>query len=489
MLPHRLAGRLTDVASTLQHGADMGAVPVSTQGSAPLPQAAPARLKVFPPTFVWGAATAAYQIEGAVDEDGRGTSIWDTFSHTPGKVLDGDNGDVACDHYHRWRDDLAILRDLGVGAYRFSIAWPRIVPTGTGAINAAGLDWYERLVDALLEHGIQPWATLYHWDLPQPLEDAGGWPAPTTADAFAYYAEVVGKRIGDRVQAWSTLNEPWCSAFLGYYHGVHAPGRQDLRLALAASHTLLLAHGRAIEVLRSTSPGARLGIVLNPAQLEAASEDEADVAAVRRLDGFLNRWFLDPVYGRGYPADMLEIYGDRFTQPPDQELRAIATPIDFLGVNYYGPNIVRADPTDEFLGTGRVRRAEDPVTQMDWIVRPEGLTELLLRLQRDYPVGSMAVTENGAAYKDPPAVDGRVHDPERMHYVEGHVAAVGSAIAAGAPVMGYFVWSLLDNFEWAEGYSKRFGVVAVDYATQRRTLKDSGRRYRELIAAAAQLSS
>ncbi len=454
---------------------DMGAVPVLTQDQ-------PTGRHVFPTGFVWGAATAAYQIEGATREDGRGPSIWDTFSHSPGNVVNGDTGDIACDHYHRWREDLTVLRDLGVGAYRFSIAWPRIVPSGSGAINSAGLDWYERLVDALLEHNIQPWPTLYHWDLPQPLEDAGGWPERATADAFAHYAEAIGRRLGDRVHAWSTLNEPWCSAFLGYLYAIHAPGRRDPRLSLAAAHTLLLAHGRAIEVLRSTSPRARLGIVLNPTHVEAATSDEADVDAARRVDGFLNRWFLDPLYGRGYPADMVEQFAEHFVPPGSGDLRVIAAPIDFLGVNYYRPDIVKHDPRDAFLGTRSVQKADERVTNMDWVVRPSAFTKLLLRLQRDYPVGSLAVTENGAAYADPPAVDGRVHDPERTAYLAEHIDAIGDAIDAGAPVNAYFVWSLLDNFEWAEGYGHRFGIVYVDYTTQRRTLKDSGRWYRNLIA-------
>ncbi len=460
----------------------MGAVPTSLPGAATLLQSLPASPSSFPSSFVWGTAAAAYQIEGAVHEDGRGTSIWDTFSHTPGKVLSGDSGDVACDHYHRWREDLALMRELGVGAYRFSIAWPRIIPDGRTEANAAGLDWYERLVDGLLEDGIQPWATLYHWDLPQPLEDAGGWPSAGTADAFAHYAEAVGRRLGDRVHNWITLNEPWCSAFLGYQIGVHAPGKRDPRLALAATHTLLLAHGRAVDILRSTSPGARVGIVLNPAHVEPATTDEADVAAARRSDGYHNRWFLEPLYGRGYPADMLDHFAPHFAPPPDADLRVIAAPTDFLGVNYYRPTIVRADPTDAFLGARSVQSPDDPVTQMDWVVRPSSLRQLLVRLHRDYPVGSLAVTENGAAYADPPVVDGRVHDPERTRYLAEHIDAVGQAIGDGVPVMAYFVWSLLDNFEWAQGYSNRFGVVHVDFATQQRTLKDSGRWYRSLIA-------
>jgi beta-glucosidase len=459
----------------------MGAVPVSARRAEPLTNEQQAGSSVFPSHFVWGVATAAYQIEGAVHEDGRGTSIWDTFSHTPGKVLNGDTGDVACDHYHRWREDLGLLRELGVGAYRFSVSWPRIVPTGSGAPNSAGLDWYERLVDALLESGIQPWLTLYHWDLPQPLEDAGGWPERSTADAFAYYAQVISARLGDRVKSWITLNEPWCSAFLGYQLGIHAPGRRDPRLGLAASHTLLLAHGRAVEVLRSNVPNATIGITLNPTHVEAASSEEADVAAARRMDGYLNRWFFDPLYGRGYPADMLAQFEQHFEAPAQSDLQTIATPTDILGVNYYRPTIVRADPTDTFLGARSVQRPDEPVTQMDWVVRPSGLRDLLVRIHRDYPVSSLAVTENGAAYKDEAPVDGTLHDPERTRYIAQHVGACGDAIAEGVPLHAYFVWSLLDNFEWAQGFLNRFGVVHVDYASQQRTIKDSGHWYHRLI--------
>jgi beta-glucosidase len=458
---------------------NLGALPVSETAAVPLP----ARLDVFPDGFAWGAATAAYQIEGAVDADGRRPSIWDTFSHTPGNVANGDTGDAACDHYRRWRDDVALLRELGLGAYRFSIAWPRIVPDGTGKINAAGLDWYERLVDALLESGIQPWVTLYHWDLPQPLEDAGGWPERATADAFARFAEIVAARLGDRVHTWTTLNEPWCSAFLGYDSGEHAPGRRDARLALAAAHTLLLAHGRAMEVLRALAPRARLGIVLNPTTVEPASAREDDLAAARRADAYHNRWFLDPLFGRGYPADMLELVSGYFEPPSAADLRVIAAPIDVLGVNYYQPAIVRADAARGWLGFSEVRLAGAPVTGMDWVVRPDGLKQLLVRLHRDYSIQRLAVTENGAAYPDPPVLSGRLVDLERTRYIAEHIEAVGEAISEGVPVTGYFVWSLLDNFEWAHGYGKRFGVVHVDYATQRRTVKDSGHWYRRLIAA------
>ncbi len=448
----------------------------------PRPQALPGDLRQFPAKFTWGVATASYQIEGAAQDDGRLPSIWDTFSHTPGKVLNGDTGDQACDHYHRWREDVGLLRELGVGAYRFSIAWPRILPTGRGRVNVAGLDWYERLVDALLEGGIEPWVTLYHWDLPQPLEDAGGWPERTTADAFAEFAEAIGRRLGDRVAAWSTLNEPWCSAFLGYQLGIHAPGKTDLGQGFRAAHTLLLAHARAVNVLRSVSPGARVGIVLNPSPVEPASNTDADVAAARLADAYFNRWFLDPLFGRGYPADLLAVLGATFQAPPEAELREIAAPIDFLGVNYYRPTIVRASGSNGALGFNSVQPADEPVTEMQWVVRPSGLRDLLLRIHRDYPVREMAITENGAAYPDPPPVGGRVHDPERTRYLAGHIAAVGEAITAGAPVTGYFVWSFLDNFEWAQGYLNRFGLVYVDYASQQRTLKDSGRWYQRLIA-------
>ncbi len=436
----------------------------------------------FPSDFAWGVATAAYQIEGAANEDGRGQSIWDTFSHTPGSVLNGHTGDVACDHYHRWEEDIALMRELGVTAYRFSIAWPRILPQGTGIVNTAGLDWYERLVDRLLQAGIQPWVTLYHWDLPQTLENLGGWPTRATADAFGEYAAAVGRRLGDRVRDWITLNEPWCSAFLGYFTGEHAPGRHDLGLALRASHTLLLGHGKAVQALRASSPDAAIGITLNPTCVQPATNSDEDVAAARRHDGYLNRWFLDPLYGRGYPADMLEVYGDRFPRPTDEDLRTIAAPIDFLGVNYYQPAIVRHDPHDPFLQTESVDPAGVQVTQMGWIVQPAGLRELLSRLVNDYPVGRLAITENGAAYPDQKS-DGRVSDPERTRYLAEHLEAAARAVDEGVPLRGYFAWSLLDNFEWAWGFTRRFGIVHVDFETQRRTVKDSGHWYREFIGA------
>lgn len=443
----------------------------------------------FPDGFVWGAATAAYQIEGAVHEDGRGESIWDRYSHTPGRTLNGDTGDVACDHYHRWRDDIQLMQTLGLNAYRLSIAWPRIIPTGRGAANEAGLSFYDRLIDGLLESNITPWVTLYHWDLPQVLEDAGGWPKRATADAFAEYVNVITRRLGDRVKRWITLNEPWCSAFLGYHVGRHAPGRTNFQDALAAHHTLLLAHGKAVPIIRSNSANAQVGITLNLAQVYPAGDDPADQAAARRFDGFQNRWFLDPLYGRGYPQDMVEFYGDRALPLAAGDLETIAAPTDFLGINFYFPNIIRAGDEHPVLRTAETRMAGAQYTAMDWPVHPPALYDLLQRVAREYPTGPIYITENGAAFNDtPPQRDNgelRVHDPDRTKYYVQHLASAQRAIADGVPLKGYFAWSLMDNFEWAYGYTKRFGITYVDYPTQQRTIKDSGYWYGRLIAANA----
>ncbi len=438
----------------------------------------------FPDGFVWGTATASYQIEGAVNEDGRGESIWDRFSHTPGKVVNGDTGDVACDHYHRWQGDIELMVQLGVNAYRFSVAWPRVLPAGRGAGNEAGLAFYDRLVDGLLAAGITPWITLYHWDLPQVLEDEGGWPERATADAFAEYTDVVTRRLGDRVKAWITLNEPWCSAFLGYQLGQHAPGRTDFAASLQALHTLFLAHGRAMEVIRRNVPDAQAGITLNLQQVYPATESEADRAAARRLDGYGTRWFLDPLYGRGYPEDMLTLYGNAapLTQPGDFE--TIAAPTDFLGLNYYTRAIVEGNPHDGPIGIKELPPVL-PVTGMGWEIYPDGLYELLVRVQRDYGDIPILVTENGAAYDDPAPTNGVMPDPGRRDYLREHLAAVARAAEAGVNVQGYFAWSLLDNFEWEHGYDKRFGIVYVDYETQRRIPKQSALWYRDLIAARA----
>ncbi|MEU3456167.1 GH1 family beta-glucosidase [Micromonospora sp. NPDC006766] len=454
---------------------------------------------VFPEGFVWGSATAAYQIEGAAREDGRGLSIWDTYSHTPGRTLNGDTGDVAADHYHRWAEDLDQLAALGLGAYRFSISWPRVQPGGSGALNPAGVDFYSRLVDRLLDLGIQPVATLYHWDLPQELEDAGGWPARDTAARFADYAAGIVGALGDRVHTWTTFNEPWCSAYLGYASGVHAPGRAEPAAALAAVHHLNLAHGLAGRVIRDLAPAARLSVTLNLHVIRPASGSAADHDAVRRIDALANRAFLGPMLDGAYPADLLAdtaaVTDWSFVRDGDE--RTAAVPLDVLGVNYYATTLVRAwdgaSPRSEsdghgdsahtpWVGAGDVEFLPQPGphTAMGWNIDPGGLTELLLRLHREYPAQPLMITENGAAFDDVVAPDGAIHDDQRVDYLRQHVAAVGDAITAGADVRGYFVWSLLDNFEWGYGYDRRFGIIRVDYDTQARTWKDSAHWYRRL---------
>ncbi|WP_419996335.1 GH1 family beta-glucosidase [Streptomyces boninensis] len=440
-------------------------------------------LSALPHDFVWGAATAAYQIEGAVAEDGRSPSIWDTYSHTPGKVAGGDTGDVACDHYHRWPEDIALLRELGVDAYRFSIAWPRVVPGGDGAVNEKGLAFYDRLTDALLEAGITPYPTLYHWDLPQVLQDRGGWPERETAEHFAAYAAVVADRLGDRITHWTTLNEPLCSAWIGHLDGAMAPGLTDLKAAVRASYHLHLGHGLAVQALRAAVPGARIGLVNNLTHCEPASGSDADVAAAWRSDGHTNRWWMDPIHGRGYPADMRELYGVELPERPG-DLATIAAPLDWLGLNYYFRNVVAADPSGPVPYARQIALPpEARRTAMGWEVHADGLRKTLRRLTKDYGPRRVYVTENGSAYPDTVTPDGRVHDPERVRYLDEHLAACAAAVAEGVPLAGYFAWSLLDNFEWAYGYDKRFGLVHVDYETQRRTVKDSGRRYAELVRA------
>ena len=442
----------------------------------------------FPPGFTFGVATSSYQIEGAAFEDGRGPSIWDTFCRAPGKVKNAENGDVACDHYHRFREDVALMKSLGVRAYRFSVAWPRIFPTGLeDTPNEAGLAFYEALVDELLAAGITPWVTLYHWDLPQPLQDRGGWAWRGVVDAFVRFAEAVGKRLGGKVKHWITHNEPWCVAMLGYMNGEHAPGHTDWPEALAAAHHVLLSHGRAVPVLRAASPGAEVGITLNLTPGYAASPSAADADATRHFDGFFNRWYLDPVFGRGYPADMVDDYRRLgrlpagalpFVHPGDLETIAVAT--DFLGINYYSRAILRGEEA------GNLPRAipEPPAaikTDIGWEVFPEGLEGLLGRLSADYPRIPLVITENGASYATPPGPDGAVHDAARVAYFRGHLAACARAIASGVPLTGYFAWSLMDNFEWAWGYEQRFGLVWVDFATQARVPKDSARYYADVM--------
>ena len=433
------------------------------------------------PDFRWGAATAAYQIEGAVAEGGRSPSIWDTFCRVPGAIDNGDTGDIACDHYHRWPEDIGLMRRLGLDSYRFSIAWPRVLPDGTGRVNAAGIDFYDRLVDNLLDAGVTPFPTLYHWDLPQTLQDRGGWPARETAFAFAGFASVVGERLGDRVTDWFTINEPLCSAWIGHLEGTMAPGIKDLSLAIPASHHLLLGHGLATAALRAAAPGpVRIGAVLNLSPCDSASDSDADVAAATRADGHTNRWWLDPLYGRGYPADMIEVYG---IEPPvrDGDLEAIATPMDHFGLNYYFRQVVTDDPTGDPPFARMVSVPDWTLTAMGWEVYADGLEQLLVRLSDEYGVRRIYVTENGSAWPDEIEPDGNVEDKDRIAYLEQHLEACLRAARRGAPVAGYFAWSLMDNFEWAYGYAKRFGLVHVDYETQRRTIKASGYRYADII--------
>ncbi|KMS82561.1 GH1 family beta-glucosidase [Streptomyces flaveolus] len=437
-------------------------------------------LAALPHDFLWGTATAAYQIEGAVAEDGRSPSIWDTFSHTPGKIANDDNGDVACDHYHRWREDIGLMGQLGVNAYRLSVAWPRVVPGGTGPANPKGLAFYDELVDALLEAGITPSVTLYHWDLPQALQDRGGWPERDTALAFAEYASVVAERLGDRVKLWATLNEPSCSAWIGHLEGTMAPGWTDLTAAVRASCHLLLGHGLATQAIRAAAPGAQVGIVNNLSTVLPASDRPEDLAAARRHDGHVNRWWLDPVHGRGFPADMVETYGVELPVD-DADLATIAAPLDWLGLNYYFPAYVADDPEGPAPYARSVRRDGVPRTGMDWEIDASGIETLLLRLTEEYGARKIYVTENGSAFPDVVRPDGSVDDPERQDYLERHLAACASAARKGAPLAGYFAWSLLDNFEWAYGYDKRFGLVHVDYRTQVRTIKGSGRRYADIV--------
>jgi len=445
----------------------------------------------FPKDFVWGAATSSYQIEGAAWEDGRGECIWDRFARTPGKVLDGLNGDVACDHYHRYRDDVALMKELGLQAYRFSIAWPRIFPTGSEAAPVeAGLDFYERLTDTLLEAGITPWVTLYHWDLPQALEDAGGWPNRRTVDAFVRLTDVVSRRLGDRVTHWITHNEPWCAARLGYETGIHAPGRTHVPDALAAAHHILLSHGRAVPVIRANSPGAQVGITLNLVPSEPASPSEADRKANQRFDAWFNRWFMDPLLGKGYPEDLLEEYvrdGHVSGMEPDfvqaGDYAAMAVECDFLGINYYSRGVLRAEiPEDENEPRTIPEATDEQKTDIGWEVYPDGLYQLLMRLKDDFGGLPIYITENGAAYHTGPSDDGVVRDRGRLAYLDGHLRACRRALDDGAPLAGYFAWSLMDNFEWQEGYTQRFGLVWIDYETQERVPKESARWYAEVIA-------
>lgn len=437
-------------------------------------------LEKFPRGFTWGVATSAYQIEGSSKEDGKGESIWDRFSHTPGKIKDGSTGDIACDHYHRFEKDIKLMKQLGVNAYRFSISWPRILPDGKGKIEAKGLDFYSRLVDSLLEKNITPWITLYHWDLPQTLEEEGGWPNRKTADYFASYVDIVTKKLGDRVKNWITINEPYCASLMSYYEGIHAPGRTNLKDALTAAHTLLLAHGKAIPVIRSNSPKSKVGIVLNNSPIYPIDSKVENLEAANRFDGVLNKWFLDPLYGYKYPKDMVDLNKDAFPKIEDGDMEIIARPTDFLGVNYYSPSIVRSSITSP-LRTERVAPENAKFTQMGWTIYPEGLYIILKRIAATYPISNIYVTENGAAFADVINQDKSIVDNERTDYLEQHLMAISKSIKDKVPIKGYFAWTLIDNFEWAEGFTKRFGLVSVNFQTQERIIKQSGHRYSEII--------
>jgi beta-glucosidase len=456
----------------------------------------------FPPGFKWGVSTSAYQVEGAVREDGRGVSIWDTFSHAPGKIDDGGTGDVACDHYHRWPEDLDLAASLGANAYRFSLAWPRIFPDGTGRREQRGLDHYDRVIDGMLERGIEPLATLYHWDLPQALEDAGGWLNRDTAERFAEYAATCFEAYGDRVKWWITINEPWIVGLLGYRLGLHAPGYTDVRKEVTACHHLLLGHGRALQELRA-SPHAdgKGGVAFALAPHYPYSDEAADVAAAHDSDGYVNRFFLDAVLRGAYPDDTLALY-ERLVGPldfiRDGDAETIGTPSDFIGANYYARRVMRSVPEREPYpwevvvegsepttdgGTGGV-----PMTENGTEITPDAFFDLLMRLHDDYGGLPIVITENGAVFGEEPGEDGRVRDARRALYIHDHLEAVHRAIEAGVPVSGYCYWSLLDNFEWAMGYVPRFGIVHVDYTTQVRTLKDSGRYYGRIARANALVS-
>ena len=433
----------------------------------------------FPPGFLFGAATASYQIEGGATADGRGPSVWDTFSHTPGATANGDTGDVACDSYHRYGEDVRLLAGLGVGGYRFSVSWSRVLPTGAGQVNQAGLDYYRRLVDALRDAGIEPAATLFHWDLPQALQDAGGWVSRDTAARFADYATVLAEALGDRVGKWITLNEPVVVTWNGHVEGTHAPGLTLGADAVPVAHHQLLGHGLAVQALRA-AVGTPVGITNNYGVITPASDSDADVAAAALRDALHNQLFTDPVLLRAYPPLLRELAAPAVR---DGDLAAIAAPLDFLGVNYYFPELIRANPAAPF-GTAEAEWPDAPRTAFGWPVVPEGFTATLLGLKERYgdALPPVHITENGAAYEDVRGPDGTVPDPERVSYLDSHLRAVRAAMDAGVDVRGYYCWSLLDNFEWAQGFSKRFGLVHVDFDTLERTPKDSYGWYRELIA-------
>ena len=429
--------------------------------------------------FIWGVATSSFQIEGAAHEDGRGPSIWDTFCRVPGKVANGDTGDIACDHYHRYNEDLDLMKWMGVDAYRFSVAWSRVIPNGVGPINQAGLDFYDRLIDGALERGIQPWITMYHWDLPQALQDRGGWNNREIVKWFEEYANVLTNRFGDRVKHWMTLNEPLCSAWIGHLYGDMAPGITDLQTALNASHHLLMSHGVASQVTRTNVKDSKVGIVINVTPAVPATDSDDDRRASKLADGFDNRWFLNPVFGQTYPADVIEELG-MAPQIETGDMSLINQPMDFLGVNFYFRQTIASNPYGSPLPIKNIRRENVKRTAMDWEVHAPAFEEILTRINRDYKPKEIYITENGSAWDDE-IVSGEINDEERISYLQSHLDAMFAAQKQGAPIRGYFAWSFMDNFEWAYGYDKRFGLVYVDYKTQKRTPKKSALYYRELL--------
>ncbi|HEX9250030.1 MAG TPA: GH1 family beta-glucosidase [Gemmatimonadaceae bacterium] len=438
----------------------------------------------FPDDFLWGTATSAYQIEGSPTADGAGRSIWHRFSHTPGNTWLDQTGDVACDHYRRYKDDVAIMAELGANAYRFSIAWARIFPQGSGTVNKKGIDFYSRLVDELLKRGIKPNATLYHWDLPEALDDRGGWLNPDIAKWFGDYAATMFEALGDRVEMWSTLNEPWVVTDGGYLSGVLAPGHSNLFEAPIATHNLLRSHGTAVERFRSTNAAkkGKIGITVNLEPKYPASDSPEDLAATRRADAYMNRQFLDPVFLGRYPEEMREIFGDAWPEWSDDDMRLIKQPIDFLGVNYYTRRVERFHPDHLPLKTKHVPQPQHIETDTKWEVFPEALTRVLLWVTERYGKPAVYITENGAAFYDPPhTIEGKIEDPLRVEYYRQHLRAAHEAMKQGVDLRGYYAWSLFDNYEWSHGYSKRFGIVHVDYSTQQRTIKSSGRYYAEVI--------
>lgn len=436
----------------------------------------------FPKDFLWGCATSAYQIEGSPLADGAGPSVWHRFSHTPGRVQDGDTADVTCDHYRRWQSDVDLIQSLGMNSYRFSIAWGRVLPEGTGRINPAGLDFYERLVDRLLARGIQPMVTLFHWDLPAALDDRGGWLNRDIAQWFAEYADVVFRRLDDRVKYWTTLNEPWVVADGGYMHGVLAPGHRNVFEAPRAAHHLMMAHGAAVQAYRATGRN-KIGLVVNIEPKYPASQSDADLAATRRAEAYTNRQYLDPALRGSYPEELAEVFGEAWPHWPAADLKLIRQPLDYIGVNYYTRAVVRADANAWPLGATTVKQKQHSHMETGWEVYPQGLTETLLWIKNNYGNPPVYITENGACFFDPPQVEGPVlEDPLRVDYLRKHITAVYNAMQAGADIRGYFAWSLFDNFEWAFGFSKRFGLVHMNYETLQRTLKASAQFYSKVIA-------